>query len=274
MKILKLLIQIIQLVSPTVAAKRVYTLVSRPRMRKPKAHEEVVLSQAEQQFVTYKHFKLRQYSWGETTDKTALLVHGWEGRTGNFAALIPILLQKGYQVVAFDAPSHGNSSQGETHMFDFADFLAEVLSQFTPQVIISHSFGSVNTATVLRKLPSLSIRNWFLVTTPHTFSSWIEQVSSLLNLSKRAHRALTEKFEQVIGEKVSNLDMAAYCRTIQNVEKAIIIHSKTDKVLPIEGARKVHNAFKQSQMIELDRLGHYAILWSEEMKKIVAEKLI
>ena len=55
-------------------------------------------------------------------------------------------------------------------------------------------------------------------------------------------------------------------------QEIIIVHSKTDRILPIEAARMTHKALHPSQLIELEDLGHYSILWSEELHQIINKK--
>nr|BFF27408.1 hypothetical protein GCM10025732_53730 [Glycomyces mayteni] len=50
------------------------------------------------------------YDWGE--GPLVYLVHGWGGSTGDFKFIAANLVAAGFRVVAFDAPSHGNSGAG------------------------------------------------------------------------------------------------------------------------------------------------------------------
>jgi hypothetical protein len=49
-------------------------------------------------------------SWG--SGPPVYLVHGWGGWRGQLGAFVDPLLARGYRVVAFDAPSHGESAPG------------------------------------------------------------------------------------------------------------------------------------------------------------------
>jgi len=79
--------------------------------------------------------------------------------------------------------------------------------------------------------------------------------------------------EKDAGESIEMLNMKEYCGNLKNVSEALIVHSKKDKVLPIDLAHKVHKDFPQSELIELENLGHYNILWSEELNQIISKKL-
>lgn len=269
MKHIRLLMNVMQRISPTLAAKIVYWRMSNPAVRKLRTSEEEVLAKAEQRNVPFQGFAIRKYEWGKGSAKTALLVHGWEGQAGNFAGMIDLLVEKEYHVISFDAPAHGKSSKGATSMFAFGQFLAEQMPYLNPDLVISHSFGSVSTAMTLRRNPQIKVGVWLMATTPFSFKNRISDVANQLGVNEHTQKLLIEKVEHRLQESIDNLNMANYCNTLHNVEKAVIVHSKADKVLPLEGARKVHEAFPQSEMVELEKVGHYAILWSEDLLEVL-----
>jgi len=247
--------------------------MSLPKVKKLRESEEDVLKIAENKQVKYKEVSLTRYEWGKENKKTAFLVHGWEGQTGNFASLIPTLLEAGFRVVSIDAPSHGSSSNGKTNMFELSKILISHFKKEKPEIVISHSFGSVNVGKVLRTYPELNVKLWVMVTTPNNFKSRINELSSTFNLSKKVTQKLIQKIEEDVNENIDDLNMVTYCNQLKNVNKAVIIHSKADKVLPIKGAIEVTKSFKQSTLYMLEGLGHYSILWSEELKSILKNEL-
>jgi predicted alpha/beta hydrolase family esterase len=57
-----------------------------------------------------------------------------------------------------------------------------------------------------------------------------------------------------------------------SLKEVVIVHSKTDKIIPIEDSRKVQKAFgARANLIELDNIGHYSILWCDPLKEMVVE---
>lgn len=247
--------------------------MSNPRQRKLRESEKDVLDAAMTKNITYGQFSLKHYEWGTDNNKTAFLVHGWEGQTGNFASLIPVLLKANYKIISIDAPSHGKSSKGATNMFAFANILEQHFKTVKPDLVISHSFGSVNVARVLRLYPEINLDLWILVTTPNNFKSRINEMAAKFKLSQKVTQKLILSIQKDVNEDINDLNMVTYCNTLSNVKKAAIIHSKSDRVLPIEGAREVNRSFKPSNLIELDNYGHYSILWSEELKSILSNLL-
>ncbi|MCX5747683.1 MAG: alpha/beta fold hydrolase [Proteobacteria bacterium] len=84
------------------------------------------------------------WRWGH--GPAVLLVHGWEGRGSQLAALVPALVAAGFSVVAFDAPGHGDSPGSQLYLTDLADCIADVSAHVGPlHAIIAHSFGAAAT---------------------------------------------------------------------------------------------------------------------------------
>ena len=267
------LFRFLDIFSPSLGARQIYKLMSNPRVRKLRDFEEKILDNSRRESVKFKDFDIQTYSWGDTNHKLVFLVHGWEGQAGNLSGLVNLLLQKNYQVMAFDAPSHGKSSKGKTNMFEFTEFVSIMFKKYQPDVIISHSLGSVTTAGVLRRNKDIHIKQWILVTAPYNFKDTIKDVSEFFGVTHRTVNKLTKMVEKDAGESIEMLNMKEYCGNLKNVSEALIVHSKKDKVLPIDLAHKVHKDFPQSELIELEDLGHYTILWSEELKQIISKRL-
>src|SRR5260370_41180864 len=87
------------------------------------------------------------YRWGKT-DRRILLVHGWGGRAAQFFALIPRLLEAGFEVIAFDAPAHGASSGSFASGPAFAR-AAQNIAGDAVHGIIAHSLGAAGSAIAL-----------------------------------------------------------------------------------------------------------------------------
>jgi pimeloyl-ACP methyl ester carboxylesterase len=273
MNIQKILFSFLDRVWPSKSAQIAYQFMSNPQVRKLRDFEEKVLDQADSERLNFQGFDLIGYRWHADAGKKALLVHGWEGQIGNFSELINLLGEKDYQVLGYDAPSHGRSSSGETSMFQYGELIAQLIEQYKPDVVISHSFGSVGTMYALYNYPGQPLENWIMLTTPNNFKDRIEMVKNYLGITDRTVSRLYKLIESDTGQNIDQLNMEIYAQGVSQLKKALIIHSRSDKVLSIEDARKTHKSLKQSELIELDGLGHYGILRSQELKDILSERL-
>ena len=273
MKLLRAYLATLDRIAPALAARTVYKVMSNPRVKKLREFENEVLDLSTKTTIPFNGFDIQTYTWGKPAGKTALMVHGWEGQAGNFGGIVPLLLERGYRVVAFDAPSHGHSSKGQTNMFDFIATVSNFIRNYEPELIISHSFGSISTAYALGENMQVPVTHWFLVTSPFSFKGRLDEIKNMANVTDRTINQLIRQFEADTKMKVAEMTMEAYCARIRNVSESTVIHSVDDKILSIDTSRAVHLSLPGSEMIELQKLGHYKILWSEELKNILANKL-
>ncbi|KAA3596813.1 MAG: hypothetical protein DWQ06_14810 [Calditrichaeota bacterium] len=269
----KILFKTLDTLLPSFVARKVYKVMSNPRVHKLRDFEEKILDKSKKEIIDFKNFKIQTYTWGKESDKVIFLIHGWEGQAGNFGALIDILLEKGYYIKAFDGPSHGKSSKGSTSMFTFAELVEVLLKKYKPTTIISHSFGSVTSMFALSKNPNIPIGKWLLVTTPHNFKSRVEDIKNLVGVTNRTMDRVVEMIETDTGVSIDLLNVEHYGGKVKHVKEILIVHSKSDKIIPIESSRITNKNIPHSKLVELDNLGHYSILWSDELKEIVAKEL-
>lgn len=256
---------------PRFLAERVYNHLSNPNIRKLRNFEEAILAKANQTRIRFKAFDIQCYHWGNPNHPIVLLVHGWEGQAGNFGAMIDALLAKNYYVIAFDGPAHGKSSIAPTSMFEHGELTSLMIQTHRPPIIISHSFGSVATMMGLADNQDLQIERWLMVTTPYDFRNRIKGVAAHFGVGDRTVQYVVAKVEADLEESIDNINMDAYSSRVQNVDNALIVHSKTDRVIPITSSRATQKALPFATMKELDGLGHYAILWSDELLELVQE---
>ena len=254
----KSIIKIISTLFPDFMVKKAYEQLSNPQVRKLRAHETEVLDQARKETVLFKGFKIQTYFW-EGGEKKVLLVHGWEGQAGNFSDLIKKLIANNYSTYAFDGPSHGSSSKGETSLFEFTELVGAMIEKHDISHIVSHSFGGVATTFALYQNPQLGIKKYALLTTPDKFLERIEDVSQRVGITRKVKEKLIKRLETETGMETAKLNVSDFVKTI-NVENALIIHDKNDKVVPIHRSKNVQRNWRNCEFAEIEGTGHFRIL--------------
>lgn len=117
-----------------------------PRNLPPRDWELPVLASAER--ITLR-FGLSALRWGQ--GPTVLLMHGWEGRPTQFAALIETLVQAGHTVVSLEGPGHGRSPGEQANVVLFARALLEAAAELPPlRAVIGHSMGGASVLLALQ----------------------------------------------------------------------------------------------------------------------------
>jgi pimeloyl-ACP methyl ester carboxylesterase len=219
----------------------------------------------------FKGGTIRTYHWGEVGEPV-LLIHGWEGQAGNFADLIPQLLETGYQVHAFDGPSHGFSSTRPTSLFEFIILVGQQIAQLGVKRLVSHSFGGVATTYALSQNPNLSIDRYVLLTAPDRFRERIDYVFAQAGLHPKVKTRLIQQLEKDWQLEVDQLNVSQFVQKV-NVEQALILQDKEDRVVPLEQSRRVHEAWPESEIQIVEGTGHFRILRDASVIKMVSQFL-
>ena len=266
-------ITILQWFLPGFISRKMYGVMATPRIRPPRPFKQEILTSAKESSIPFESFLIKKYIWEGKNGKTILFVHGWEGQTTNFYYLIDELLKMGYTIVSLDAPSHGFSSKGDTHMFHFSNVLEEQISLIKPNIIMSHSFGSMNIAKALQEHKSQSFDFWLMISTPLSFRLGFEGQAKKYGINTFIQKTLMKRVEEDTQDSFENLNMINYCSDLENIKKIMIVQSTADKVFSISWARELQKHIQDCELIELDGLDHYKILQSESLMNIIEEEL-
>ena len=263
------MLALIERIAPEFLAKKAYKALSEPKVKKLREHEQAVLKASRQSSLKFKHFDIQRYTWG-FGPKHALLVHGWEGQAGNFSALIPILVDGGYTVHAFDAPSHGNSTQARTSLFDYSEVVTLILNERNFETIITHSFGSVPLTLALSELGSYPLNRLMLITTPDRFEDRLNQILRELKLTMSTGNRVVEKLKAQTGQDPLSMSVSKYCEAIRP-NHSMILHGENDKVLPMEWSERISKVLPNCHLQTIPDTGHYRILFDKRTQEIVSD---
>lgn len=257
---------------PNLFINRAYKALTTPRSFPLKSHEKELLEKSECRRFSFEEFDIQTYRWGKGK-KTILLVHGWEGNAGNFAYLIPLLVDNGFTVIAFDGPSHGNSSKGSTSLYAFIQLTRQLLKSEKIHHVISHSFGSVAALISLGGAPEIKIEKYVGITVPNKFKERMEEVVQFLGLPYRIVTGLIARIEANGNIVVDDINVADYAPR-SSVKKALLLHDVDDRVLPIKKTEEVAKAWPIAKLIRIKNTGHFKILKSAEVGQHIVDFLL
>lgn len=258
-------------IAPKKIIQKAMQALTHPGGSRLRDFEKAAISGARRSKRSFKHFHIAEYTWGHGPRK-ALLIHGWEGRASNFAALIPILVDVGFTVVSFDAPSHGESTKAKTTLFDFGDLVYDYLKEQRYELFITHSFGSVPLAYALNRADGYPVFKLMFITSPDRFADRVAQIVEQLGFPQRMCKDVMDAFEDEYKIDPSQLSVSQYLSGIRPV-RALIVHGKNDQVLPLEWSRSVAQAVSNCTLLELDATGHYRILWDQRTQRALQQLL-
>jgi pimeloyl-ACP methyl ester carboxylesterase len=254
----KALIKAISTMVPGLMVNLAYKHLTNPQIKKLRERELKVLDQAEKSTLEFKSFQIQEYCW-RGGDRKILLIHGWEGQAGNFSSLIAPLNQAGFTVYAFDGPSHGFSSIGQTSLFEFTELVGLLIRKHQPESLISHSFGGVATSYALHSNPDLSVKRYALLTTPDKFSERIQAVVDQVGVTEKVRDKLVSRLEQETPRPVAEMNVSDFVKTA-GVAKALIIHDQNDRIIPIQQSKNVCDNWPVCEFKTVEGTGHFKIL--------------
>jgi alpha-beta hydrolase superfamily lysophospholipase len=95
----------VSLVASGFAAHIAQRLWFTPPPHRTSERARIVLREAHHFRVSWEGVSIACWRWGQ--GPAVHLIHGWGGNAGDLSRLVSPLVERGFSVVAFDAPGHG-----------------------------------------------------------------------------------------------------------------------------------------------------------------------
>ena len=234
-----------------------------PRNLPPRQWELPLLANAER--ITMR-FGLSALRWGK--GPTVLLMHGWEGRPTQFAALIETLVKAGHTVVSLEGPAHGRSPGQQAHVVLFARALLEAAAELPPlRAVIGHSMGGASVMLALQM--GLRAEAAVSIAAPAQLLGVLRGFARRLGLPARARAAFIRQVERDVGMQISRLDVSGY----QLELPGLIVHAADDALVQASEAEIIHKAWFDSRLLRLEEGGHQRVLADPRLGEAVLELL-
>lgn len=241
------------LVSSKYAAAKALSLFATPRKGDINQKQASFLNSAKKEQLNYNGFLIRTYQWNGH-NKTILLSHGWESNTARWKKLIELLQVQNYNVIALDAPAHGESESKKFNAVLYSEFINVVCQQFKPEIIIGHSVGGMASVFFQHKYQLQSLNKLILLGAPSEFESILKNYTDMLSYNSKVVKSLEKLIEDSFGGPPSSFSTAKYCKSID--VQGLIIHDIKDRIIPYSDAELIHKNFKNSNLISTTGYGH------------------
>lgn len=260
-------------VSPRLTSKLALRLFLTPRRLRRPIPEEAVLLTGGRSEVAYKNLRLPVWSWGE--GPTVLLVHGWEGRGSQMArAYAEPLTERGYRVVTFDMPGHGDAPDAQTSILDFADVVAHVADHFTKSgtplhAVIAHSMGGGATIVAHARKPVAA--HLVILAAPLHPRRFIQYFADAVELTTEVRAGMVRQLERRHSVRIEDVDTRAYAATIHT--PVLVVHDRNDPAVPYAHGAALASALPNAQLITTEGLAHQRVLRDPSVLDAVAKHL-
>ena len=187
----------------------------------------------------HEYLAIQGYQWNHSGKKKALILHGFNSSALKFERFAALLVDKGYEVFAFDAPAHGSSEGKTINALEYSELIKQVLVEFGPvQSFIAHSFGGIALCLALEETKTdEDTRIVFIAPATETVSA----VDSAFEMLRISNPAIRREFDKIIFD-LKGKETAWYSirRAIKNIPARVLwIHDEDDDITPISDALKV-----------------------------------
>ncbi|CDF78341.1 alpha/beta hydrolase family protein [Formosa agariphila KMM 3901] len=246
-------LNLLSYISKPYAANKALNLFVTPRKGRVLERHVDFLNTAFNEELTYNNHTIMTYRWLGKKG-TILLAHGWESNSYRWKPLVTELNKKGYSVVALDAPAHGRSGSKEFNALLYAEYINVVAQRFKPHTIIAHSAGGMAATAFQNKYQYPALEKLILLGAPSEFKDIISRYVKMLGYNKRITHQLNKTIIKRFGVAPDSFSTAEILNNIKT--KGLIIHDKSDTIIPYNDALLINKGFKNSTLITTEGLGH------------------
>ena len=260
---IKPLLKLTGTLAPSLAARIMGELVSRPRGRNPTQPWELTGG------VAGREVELRPglfaLTWGES-GPIVLGLHGWRGRPTQFRPLANALLAHGFRTIAIDAPGHGRSQGEHATPRQFGELLIDVEKLVGPtHTAIGHSFGgaAIGAALALGYRPGRIV----LASSPTHVSRMPFAIAKMAGLPARAMPAFARLLEKNAGRPIQEFDLVTTgprCGI-----PGFLLHDRADHVIPFSEAEALIAAWPGLRVMATESVLHRDILGVPEVVQAI-----
>lgn len=200
--------------------------------------------------------RLVGWRWGRRRDPAVVLVHGWGGRGTQLKAFIPPLLERGFSVIAFDAPGHGMTGGPDSSLVHFLRALEAVFDHFGPiHAVIGHSLGGAAAAMSMVRRPQVVGRG-VLIAPPASLTESTWRIAAALAWPPAMRDAVRRRIEHRFGVDWSEFEAGHRV----GPQDLLVIHDRHDREVPFADAMRHVRAWPGARMLETEGLGHRRLL--------------
>lgn len=248
------------------AANKAFKLFVSPRKGRVKDNQRAFLEEAKAQVLIVDKIAIQTYHWSGNKE-TILLFHGWESNAFRWRELIAKLQEEDYNIIACDAPAHGNSGGNILYVPLYQKIGKVMIEKFNPSVAIGHSMGGMMLLFNQHLNPISSIEKLICLGSPAQLEGIMNNYYQLLSLNSRLQNGMESFFQREFNFKTTEFTVANWADQFK--VQGLIIHDIGDKIIPVSDAQLIHKHWKGSSLHLTQDLGHS--LKSVEINQLISE---
>ena len=264
--------KILTSISKRKAAEKAFELFCTPQIRNKKKLPKI-FETAERLQLKVDGIIVRGWRFNHPAARKVLILHGYESSVTNFDRYVKPLINKGYEVLAFDAPANGRSDGKQITLPLYSKMIKEIHKKFGPvQSFMAHSFGGLALSLALEEINHDDNYKVALIAPASETRTAINTFFSFLKLSPD----IREDFEKIIVEKGGvHSDWYSIARAMTKIKATVLwFHDEDDDVTPLSDAIQVKEAhYPNVEFVITKGLGHRRIYRDNEVVKAIVDFL-
>ena len=211
---------------------------------------------------------------GQGDPPVVYLVHGWGGWRWQLDGFVAPLVEAGFRVVAFDAPSHGASDPGpegpgRSTVLELADALAAVVAANGPaHAVVAHSLGATAAAFAIRR--GLPVERAAFVAPMADPLPYTRTFAGRLGFGERVRTRLVGRIERRVGKPLSAFDVPAMAGQVPT-PPLLLVHDRLDAETGWSDSAAIAASWPQARLVTTSGLGHRRILRTPAVVREVVE---
>lgn len=235
------------------AAKLAITLFTRPRKGRVSPLQSNFLELAVMEALEYENNPIMTYRWVGRR-KTILLAHGWESNSYRWKEFIENLQQEEFDIIAMDAPAHGNSGGKRFNAILYSECINVVIKKFKPDVIVGHSVGGMASVFAQATNVNFPIEKLILLGSPSKFEDVLHRYVTMMSYNKKVHTEIHALIYERFGNWPEYYSTAHFSKSIN--AQGLIIHDKNDLIIPYNDAQLIATSYANARLISTTGYGH------------------
>lgn len=215
-------------------------------------------------------YTIRGYRFKGKGEHRVILLHGFTSASINFEKYIQPLLDKGFEVLALDAPAHGISSGKMVNALSYKNMVKDAVKQLGPvRNFITHSFGGLAVSLAMEELEPTPGTKIVLIAPAAETPRAITNAFATLGVNDSAIR---NEFDRLITE-ISGKGPEWYSvnRALSNTRAQIlIVQDEDDEVTPLSDLEPLRKSGRANIQFHITRgLGHNKIYRDKDVIEFI-----
>jgi pimeloyl-ACP methyl ester carboxylesterase len=255
------------------AATEAFRLFCTPYTRKITQKRPAIFTKAEPKLVQFEGLNIKGYGWQSPSPngKKVMILHGFSSYAYKFEHYVPLLLQMGYEVLAFDAPGHGDSEGKIVNALIYKRFICLVNElENGIDAFIAHSFGGLAVSLAMLDLPGAAQKKMVLIAPATETTSALKGFYQMLQVKPDLQAAIETYIISMAGKPISYFSVTQALSVLDT--PTLWIHDKKDRICPFSDTLQAQTSAKPHQEFFItEGLGHNKVYRDQGvMKKIGA----